>query len=169
MGTKGHPVDPSKGHRPRTGHARPRQAHGVHRALEKPAEALVCERCGVFHHAGRWRWGSPPLADLASTLCPACVRIRDRRPAGTVRLHADLAPHEEEIRRMISHAEQAESEEHPLERVMGVEQSEDGLLVTTTGAHLARRIADALKRRFHRKGSTSYPESEAVVLVDLEE
>lgn len=34
--------------------------------------------------------------------------------------------------------------EHPLERIMGIEDTKEGALVTTTDAHLARRIAEAL-------------------------
>ncbi len=166
MGTKQSRPDPSKGHRPRTGRAQPRDAHGVRRPDAKPTGALACD-CGVVFHAGRWRWGPPPLADVVSAVCPACERVRARRPAGSVRLHPELDAPEEEVRHMVANLEQAEREEHPLERVMAVERVDGALLVTTTGVHLARRVAHALERRFHRKGTTRYPEHEAVVLVDL--
>jgi NMD protein affecting ribosome stability and mRNA decay len=169
MGTKQGQPDPSKGHRPRTGHAQPRDAHGVHKPAGKALDALVCERCKAVFHGGRWHWGAPPLGDVRSGLCPACERIRDRRPAGTIRLHQDLLAHEEEIRNLVANTEEAERDEHPLERVLAIEHSEDGMVVTTTGVHIARRIASKLKRRFHKKGTTSYPESEAIIFVDLED
>ena len=133
----------------------------------KPAQAMVCDECGVVQHGGKWYWGTPPLTDDHGGLCPACERIRDRYPAGTIRLHADVLEHKEEILGMVRRVEAAERAEHPLERIMAVEESPDAVVVTTTGIHIARKIASQLKRRFRGKVHVRYPEEQHLIFVDV--
>ena len=45
--------------------------------------------------------------------------------------------------------EMAEKGEHPLNRIMGIQESEEGLVINTTDIHLPRRIGEAVKRAFH--------------------
>jgi hypothetical protein len=141
--------------------------HDPYRRQHKPRDAIVCDRCGVVLHGGRWYWGAPPLCDEKGGLCPACQRIRDRYPAGTIRLARIPEKYREEILRMIHNTEKREKGEHPLERLMGIEQGEGGVVVvTTTGMHLARCIASALQRRFHRGVAIHYAQGESLVHVD---
>jgi len=135
----------------------------------KPEGPVVCDRCSLVFHGGRWVRGAPPLADLASGLCPACERIRDRYPAGTLRLPAEFLAERAEVIGFLRNAARNESAEHPLERLMDVEDEPDGgLRVTTTGIHLARVIAHGLERRFHRRARIRYPDEEHLMLVDWE-
>lgn len=68
---------------------------------------------------------------------------------------------------MLRNAERAEGEEHPLERLMDLVDEPDGsLVVTTTGLHLARAIANKLERRFHRHARIHYPGEQERVQVD---
>lgn len=133
---------------------------------EKAAEALVCTECGVVHHRGQWYWGAPPVTHVEGALCPACKRIRARDAAGTLELDESFVPHRDEILGMIRNEEEAEKAEHPLERLMGVQDVEGGLVVTTTGIHLARRIANKLERRFHRQARFHYGEGSEALRVD---
>ena len=157
---------PKKDHLPRI--QRPKH-HDTYVRRAKPAGAVECDECGVVFHGGKWRWGEAPAEDVRAGLCPACQRIRDHYPAGTIRLHASLLGHRDEIERMIANVEGAERAEHPLERVMGVELDDDTLVVSTTGLHIARRIAASLRRRFHLRGTTRYPEEHHRMVVDLGE
>jgi hypothetical protein len=141
--------------------------HDTYKAKAKPSGAMVCDTCSVVFHGGRWFWGSPPLTDEHGGLCPACKRIRDRYPAGTIRLDASFLEHRKEVLRMIARVEEVEKEEHPLERLMGVEESDDGITLTTTGIHLARRITNKLERRFHKQARIRYPEEQNLIFVDL--
>ena len=147
---------------------RPKQ-HDTYVERSKAAGATVCDGCGLVFHAGRWSPGPPPVADLGSGLCPACERVRDRYPAGTLRLPAAFLENREEVLNLIRNAEEAERPEHPLERLMDVEDlPEGGLVVTTTGIHLARAIAHKLERRFHRPARIRYPAEQNLVHVDWE-
>jgi NMD protein affecting ribosome stability and mRNA decay len=141
--------------------------HDTYKRRTKAADARVCPECSVVYHGGTWFWGAPPLAPVASVLCPACERIRDHYPAGTIRLHGSLLEHLEEIRGMVANAEDAEKAEHPLERVMEVRESEEGLLIETTGIHIARRITSKLERRFHQEARIRYPEEQHLIFVEL--
>ncbi len=134
----------------------------------KEAGALVCDDCGVVQHGGKWSWGAPPLTELQAGRCPACQRIRDHYPAGTIQLHPAFLEHREEILHMIRNLEQAEKAEHPLERLMDVEESGGRMVVTTTGIHLARQIAHKLARRFHQRARIRYADQESLVHVDWE-
>ncbi|MEZ6018631.1 MAG: hypothetical protein R3F17_00595 [Planctomycetota bacterium] len=71
-----------------------------------------------------------------------------------------------EIRRMIQNAEDVEREEHPPSDD-GVSEA-DGLRITTTGVHLARRIANALERRLHRQGHFQYADGEQDLMVEFD-
>ena len=147
---------------------RPRQ-HDTYAHRRKRAGTSVCGGCGVVFRAGRWCWDAPPADAVEGGLCPACERIRDRYPAGTLRLPASFAEEREEVLGLIRNAEQSEKAEHPLERLMGIEDDPGGgLIVTTTGLHLARSIASKLERRFHRPARIRYPEESHLMHVDWE-
>ena len=61
-----------------------------YQAQQKLQEPTACRQCGAIYHHGRWQWGPPP-SGAHEDLCPACRRINDRFPAGTVTLHGDIA------------------------------------------------------------------------------
>jgi NMD protein affecting ribosome stability and mRNA decay len=135
------------------------------RKATKDAGVVKCADCGLVEHRGRWAKRAPVLAHMTSGLCPACQRIRDRYPAGTLRLPLELLSNRPSLRQRIRNVEVAERREHPLERLMGVEEADGHLVVTTTGVHLARRIAHELSKELHRKPSIRYADGERLVHV----
>ena len=142
--------------------------HDPYATRVKGRGALVCDRCEVVYHGGKWFWGKPPLTELRRGLCPACARVHDRYPAGTLRLDRRFLDHRDEVERIVRNVEEAERAEHPLERVMDIVDSDEGIVVTTTGLHLARRITGRLRRRFHRRLKLRYPQEEHLIEVDLD-
>ncbi len=155
--------------RPRGG-AHPRGVRAGERKTlppkKKEGQAQVCSGCGLVHHMGRWYRGAPPLTEVRETLCPACTAIARRRPGGTVRIHGDLFAERDEIAGLIANAEAAESAEHPLERLIAFDSDPKGMRVTTTGIHLARRIAHGLRRRFHRRLRVAYDQDAALFTIE---
>jgi len=138
---------PSPGFRPvRRDQLRQERIHDTYKLTHKLAEPSVCKQCGAFYHAGRWQWGTPP-AGAHEVVCPACARIRDHMPMGYVQLSGDyFATHRDELLRLVRHREEKEKAEHPLARIMAIEDQDDGsVLVTTTDSHLARDIGEALE------------------------
>lgn len=163
MSTKRAGPGPRQGKRARNVQPRHRDTY-ARRA--KPRESVLCGGCGLVLSRGRWQWRARLSHDLRPGLCPACERVRDRFPAGTLVLDAPFLERRAEVTGMIRNVEAVEREEHPLERVMALEERGDRLVVTTTGLHLARRLASRLSRAFHRKPNLRYLPGEAAVQVD---
>ncbi|MBO0640417.1 ATPase [Pseudomonas stutzeri] len=119
------------------------------RAWHQRSDTL-CPRCGAAYQAGRWTWhGLVDASNAQEALCPACQRIAEDVPAGTISLRgAFVKAHADELSGLIRNTEEKEKGEHPLERLMAISDQPDGLRVTTTGLHLAQRIGHALEAAY---------------------
>jgi len=128
--------------------------HDSYKSQRKLHEPTRCPECGAVYRSGRWQWGITE-AGAHEALCPACQRIRDHFPAGYVTLAGEfLTAHRDEVLRLARHREAHEKAEHPLERIMGVEDVKEGVLITTTDTHLARNIGEAVHAAY--KGTLEY-------------
>lgn len=56
--------------------------------------------------------------------------------------------------------------DHPMNRVMAVEERADGLVITATDMHLARAIGVALHRAYEGDLEFAYPEEGAILRVN---
>jgi len=134
--------------------------HDTYKAKGKLPEPTCCPDCGATYHRGRWTW-EPAPAGAHEHLCPACQRTRDRFPAGFVSLGGKLfAAHRDEIMSLARHCEANEKARHPLERIMTIENSAEGVLITTTGTHLAREIAEHVHNAYKGKLEFHYNKEE---------
>ena len=139
--------------------------HDTYKTKGKLPEPTVCPGCGAVFHAGRWQWLDKPK-DAHQTNCPACHRVHDRFPAGYVSLAGDFfAAHEQEILQLIRHHEAQEKANHPLQRIMAIEKTEHGTLVTTADIHLARGIGDALHHAYHGELEFHYNPEQSLLRV----
>jgi NMD protein affecting ribosome stability and mRNA decay len=128
--------------------------HDCYKSKLKLHEPTRCPDCGAVYHAGRWQWGVA-AAGAVDHVCPACHRIRDQFPAGYVTLSGEfLAGHRDELLHLAHRHEAREKAEHPMERIMGIEDVREGVLITTTGTHLARDIGEAMHSAY--KGQLEY-------------
>ncbi|MGH7123415.1 MAG: BCAM0308 family protein, partial [Stellaceae bacterium] len=119
-----------------------------YKRVRKLPEPSFCRQCGAVYHAGRWQWG-PHASDAQEVLCQACHRINDKYPAGVLRLTgSSVAANSGELQRVARHQEVSEKQDHPLNRIINIEQSADGLVINTTDIHLPARIGKAIKRAF---------------------
>jgi len=131
----------------------------------KYREPTRCSDCGVVYHHGRWEWGPAPL-DAQGAVCPACRRIRDKSPAGTVVLDGAFAvEHRQDLLRLVRNEAEREGKEHPLNRLMQVEERPERVEVTTTDIHLPRRIGEALKRAYDGELDIKFGRDEYTVRV----
>ena len=139
--------------------------HDTYKSRRKLPEPTRCQDCGAVWHRGRWTWAAPP-ADAAVARCPACKRIRDRFPAGFVTINgAYFDAHRDEIVGRVRNCEAAQRRDHPLQRIMNIEPAGGGLLVTTTDAHLARRIGEALHHAYKGRMEFRYNEADNLLRV----
>ncbi len=130
----------------------------------------ICPECGVAYQAGRWSWKGLDDAEHAErTTCPACRRIADKAPAGNLTLIGRFVrEHSDEICNLLRHTEAQEKQEHPLERLMTIGDAPEGLLVTTTGMHLANRLGHALEAAYKGHADYQYSDDQPLVRVRWE-
>ncbi len=140
--------------------------HDPYQARSKPAEPAVCPQCGVIYHKGRWQ-RAVPFEQAKAYLCPACHRVNDRNPAGFVSLSGPyLGANSDEILRLVRNEETREAQDHPLQRIMDIENKVGVVTITTTDVHLARRIGDAVRAAFSGNLVTKYSRDEHRVRVN---
>ena len=137
--------------------------HDPYQTNGKYAEPTVCGDCNAMFHGGRWQWADAPQGAKRAR-CPACRRTRDKLPAGTAALTgAFFAAHREEVLALVRHVAAREQAEHPLHRIIGIEDAPDGVVVTTTDIHLPQRIVEALRHAYHGEFKVSYGREEYMV------
>lgn len=132
--------------------------------LQRIEGSAICSQCGAVYQAGNWTWRRPEntLVHAAQVItCPACRRIADNMPAGTLTLSGSfLHKHRNEIIHLMENTEKVEKAEHALERIIMLTDSAKDLIVTTTGIHLAKRLGHALEGAFKGKSSYQYSKDE---------
>lgn len=127
------------------------QVHDAYKARAKLSEPSVCPQCSAVFHEGRWQWLPAPAGAHRET-CPACHRIHDKFPAGFLSMKGEFfLSHRDEIMHLLHNHEKREKAEHPLKRIMGMEEKEGETLVTTTDIHLARGMGEALHHAYQGK------------------
>jgi NMD protein affecting ribosome stability and mRNA decay len=133
------------------GHAQMDHSLDPYQGSKKLNEGTVCPQCGAVYHGARWQW-EVRLERAGEELCAACRRINDKLPAGILTLRGTLtSEHKQEILQLARHQEETEKKEHPLNRIMSIEEDPQGVVINTTDIHLPRRIGEAVKRAFHGK------------------
>lgn len=133
------------------------RVHDPYKTLLKLPEPTVCPKCGAVWQAGRWKWAEHKPEGANEELCQACHRINDEYPAGELTLNGKfVTAHKDEIINLVRNTEKAENAEHPLHRIMAVEERGDTILITTTDIHLPSRIGKAIFRAYEGKFDCHY-------------
>ena len=130
------------------------QVHDTYKAKGKLPEPTICSECGAVFYKGRWQWLEAP-ADAHQQNCPACHRIHDHNPAGFVTLEGSFfLDHREEIKNLVRNLQKKENDEHPLKRIIAIDEKDSTTLITTTDIHLARGIGEAIHNAY--QGNLEY-------------
>ena len=140
--------------------------HDNYKAIGKLPEPSVCPQCGAVYYQGSWQWLKAPDGAHAAT-CPACHRIHDHFPAGFIRLSVHFfRDHQEELIGLLYKLEQHDKSQFPLKRIMGIEELENDVLITTTDIHLARSISDALHHAYQLNFAYHYNQEKNLLRVE---
>ena len=128
------------------------QSHGPH-------ETIVCVKCGSVYHDQRWYLKDQVVranhSEAAKTICPACLKTRDKMPGGVVRLSgAFLRSHMQEILNLIHNENARAMHINPLERIMEIKTVGGCVDILTTNEKLAQKIGRALHKAY--RGVVSY-------------
>lgn len=136
-----------------------------YRPKKKLSEPTVCPQCGLVFHDGHWQQAARP-AKADKHLCPACHRTNDRFPAGYITLQGDfVASHRGDLLSLARSTEEKEKGQHPLQRIMEVNEQEGSINITTTDIHVARRIGEAIERAYEGNLDIKYGPEDYVVRV----
>ncbi len=137
-----------------------------YKQLGKLTTPAICPQCGAIYRAGRWQWGPRPV-DAREAVCQACHRSNDNHPAGVVMLTGSLVrPNRGEIIRIADEQGLAEKRERPANRIIGIEQGEDRVVITTTDIQLPRRIGAAIHRTFQGTLEHHFDETDYLMRVN---
>ena len=139
----------------------------------KPDEVARCRECRSVFAGGRWRLESDATRELneakqiTEVLCPACQKIRGRVPGGVLSITGGFAAdHQEEIVNLVNHENSLAMKINPLERIMDIERSEDGMVVYTTNEKLAQKTGRALKKAYDGHIDYKWPEDRKLIRVN---
>ena len=137
-----------------------------YQTARKLHDPTLCPDCGAVYSDGRWQWAAAPAA-AEREACPACRRIAEHFPAGIVTLTGPLvAVHGTEMIRLARNREEAEKAEHPLNRIIAVDESGERIVITTTDIFLPRRIGEALEHAFQGELKLNYDKDGYFIRVD---
>ena len=137
--------------------------HDSYRSRGKLPEPTICPDCKAVYHKGRWTWGAKP-AEAHEERCPACHRIHDKYPAGYLTLSGPFfKEHKKEILKLAHNEEVKAKAEHPLRRIIAIQEEEGGIVITTTDTHLPRGIGAAVTHAFHGDFHFRYSEEQKLI------
>jgi len=137
-------------------------------------DMAVCKKCHAIYYNKRWYLNEGMYQQkvkqkaTVKTLCPACLKIRDKFPGGIVTLTGEfLKTHKEEIINLIKNEEQRARGFNPLERIMEMSEIKGGgIKITTTNEKLAQRIGRSLQRAY--QGRVDYKWAQDTKLLRVE-
>jgi hypothetical protein len=140
--------------------------HDPYKMRGKLLESTVCPICYAVFKEGHWQWASSWPIEAHRHTCQACRRTQDRYPAGTITISGDFAlSHRAEILNLARHQEQQEKQEHPLHRIMEIQEKAGSIVIKTTDIHLPHSIGEALRHAY--KGSLEFRYSEESYFVQV--
>lgn len=152
-------------HQPRRDSMYAERVSDPYRARGKWPEPTTCPECGAIFHAGHWQWGAQEKG-AEQHLCPACQRVRDRVPAGQLTVSGEFfIAHREEILQLIRNAESKAKAEHPLERIMDIEEQADSTVITFTDAHLTHGVGQALHHAYQGELDSGYTDEDDLLRI----
>jgi hypothetical protein len=142
------------------------RVHDPYMTRSKLEEPSVCTDCDVVFNSGRWQWMSSVPESAKKVLCPACKRIRDKVPAGFLTLSGEFFDaHREEIMNLAQNKIDAEKAQHPMNRLMGIEQHDGSVGLTFTDVHLPRSVGEAINNAYQGDLNIQYTEESNTVRV----
>ena len=105
-------------------------------------------------------------AHAHQTRCAACRRVHEGLPAGYVSIEGKFPhSHRDEVLHLVRNVETREKKEHPMQRLMSMDEVGENLSLTTTDIHLARNIGEALRHAYKGKLNFHYNKSEYLLRV----
>ena len=121
-----------------------------YRAQKKHPKNTKCPNCGLIFQKGAWKWSKARTPGVVHwKFCPACLQMRHGFAGGELRLSGNfLKAHHGHILNRIENLARGVMKQHPLERIMKMEQKNGEMVIYVTSEHLVARLGKAIHRDF---------------------
>lgn len=117
---------------------------------------VLCKNCGAAYYKKSWKHGieniktSSEKSDPAVTfkLCPACQMIKNKQYEGRITVKNLPEHYAGELGGLVEGFCRRAYERDPMHRLIKMEKSASGLVITTTENELANKLAHRIKNSF---------------------
>jgi hypothetical protein len=135
------------------------RVHDPYKTTKKLPDPTVCPVCNAVFTGGHWQWKESWPMEAPKAVCHACRRTQDGYPAGILTFTGAFARgHKQELLQLARHQEKMEMAEHPMHRILKIEESRGAILISTTDIHLPKRIGGAVHHAYKGKLDSHYDE-----------
>ena len=133
----------------------------VRQEVKTGKELKVCKGCQAVFYKKSWHpaveqsslRGKPLKAktyNLKPILCPACQMIKNHQFEGEITITNIPESYSQELVNLIKNFCQRAYEIDPMDRLIGIKKTKDGLIVTTTENQLAVKLTKKIKDVFKK-------------------
>lgn len=143
------------------------RTHDPYKSKHKLSGNTLCPDCKAVFTDGRWQWLETTRGLMNVSRCPACSRAHEKIPAGILTISGDfMQGHRDQILNLLHNKVDAEKAQHPLKRLMDIEEQDNGDIVATfTDTHLPRDVGKALSRAYKGELDIHYAQDEDLTRV----
>lgn len=132
----------------------PKSQHGVEEFSAKKG-IVLCKDCGAAYYKKSWKHGLENIktsekSDPAVTfkICPACQMIKNKQYEGRITVKNLPEHYAGELEGLAEGFCRRAYERDPMHRLIKMEKSASGLVITTTENELANKLAHKIKSSF---------------------
>ncbi len=136
---------------------------------------VICEKCDVVYYKKSWHRNLRNHKDLKEnlavkfSLCPACEMIKNRQFEGEIIIKNIPIKIKSDLINLAKAFSKRAFERDPMDRLIEIKETKDGLKMTTTENQLAVKLAKKIKETFKKAElKIAYsPEPSDVVYIKL--
>ena len=117
---------------------------------------VICEKCDAVYYKKSWHRNLRDYKDLKEnlgvkfSLCPACEMIKNRQFEGEIIIKNIPVKIKSDLINLAKTFSKRAFERDPMDRLIDIKETKDGLRITTTENQLAVKLAKKIKETFKK-------------------
>lgn len=138
-------------------------------------EFVFCSGCGIVYYHKSWHHALEDWKHLSGeerikfVLCPACRMIKDKRFEGELAVSGISSRKlKAEIKGALENSGELAFRRDPLDRIIGIKEGNNRLVVRTTENQLAVKLAKKIKLTFGGKMTVSHSREEDLIRAEVQ-